>query len=124
MGYRTFTDSQGTEWQAWDIIPRLAERRASDRRLRQLAVARERRAERDRRLSSGPRPTMLGHGLNAGWLCFEGPAEKRRLTPIPSDWLGCPQAQLERYLGSAVPASRVSPVDPQATLGALGRRAG
>src|SRR5687768_4354739 len=36
MSYRLFEDSQGTEWQVWDVVPRLEERRAaveSDRRV-------------------------------------------------------------------------------------------
>ena len=34
MGYRVFTDSQGREWQAWDVVPQLTERRGFDRRVR------------------------------------------------------------------------------------------
>lgn len=121
MGYRTFRDAKGTDWQAWDIIPRLEDRRGRDRRMQQLAVTRERRAERERRLTLGSRPAMLGHGLQAGWLCFEALSEKRRLTPIPADWLACPQPQLELYLGRAVPTARASGARPEATAE---RRAG
>ena len=34
MGYRIFRDSHGTEWQTWDVIPRMGDRRVSERRNR------------------------------------------------------------------------------------------
>jgi hypothetical protein len=109
MGYRIFRDSQGIEWQTWDVIPRLAERRAPERR-RAAAVAAivavERRRAEDRRMVAGRRP-VLSAGLDEGWLCFEATtAEKRRLTPIPVDWLRCDDACLEGYCRQARPAVR------------------
>ena len=38
MGYRVFRDSQGTEWQAWDVVPQLTERREIERRMRAAPV--------------------------------------------------------------------------------------
>jgi hypothetical protein len=32
MPYRTFIDSLGTDWQVWDIVPRLSERRSEEKR--------------------------------------------------------------------------------------------
>lgn len=108
MGYRVFRDSQGTEWQTWDVVPQLAERRAADRRHTPRStvpawVESERRVPNDRRVVTGRR-TVLSEGLDGGWLCFEAPVEKRRLTPIPSDWLRCDEACLERYCKQAKPA--------------------
>jgi hypothetical protein len=108
MGYRIFRDSRGTEWQAWDVVPRLTERRVSDRR----AIAAkpphsDRRSRSDRRILTGHR-TVLAKGLDDGWLCFEAPGEKRRLAPIPSDWLQCGADCLERYCGKAKAARRVT----------------
>ncbi|MEO5818232.1 MAG: hypothetical protein ABIT20_23380 [Gemmatimonadaceae bacterium] len=108
MGYRIFKDSRGTEWQTWDVVPRLGERRISERR----AVATQpphsdRRSPTDRRTLTGHR-SVLTAGLGSGWLCFEAPAEKRRLTPIPSDWLHCTVDGLERYCSEAKVARRVS----------------
>lgn len=106
MGYRIFRDSSGTEWQTWDVVPRLAERRVRDRRMRALPPPREeRRRAVDRRLLTGRRP-MLSAGLDCGWLCFEAPVEKRRLTPIPADWMNCPSNRLEEYCREAKPARR------------------
>jgi hypothetical protein len=110
MGYRVFRDSQGTEWQTWDVVPHLTERRATDRRRAAVAAAMpavERRATPDRRMGAGRRP-LLSAGLDAGWLCFEAPSEKRRLTPIPADWLRCDEACLEHYCRQARPAMRAS----------------
>jgi hypothetical protein len=114
MGHRFFRDSRGTEWQAWDVVPQLAERRTGDRR-RVASAGRlgpgvlERRRRPERRTTNGRR-SVLTAGLDDGWLCFEAPAEKRRLTPIPQDWLRCDDACLERYLGDARPVRRSSVV--------------
>jgi hypothetical protein len=106
MGYRIFTDSAGVEWQAWDIVPRLAERRARERRVAREAIARERRIVNERRLLQTER-AVLSHGLNGGWLCFEAAVEKRRLAPIPPDWQRCGVVRLEEYLRAAVRAPRL-----------------
>jgi len=108
MGYRVFRDSQGTEWQAWDVVPQLTERREIERRVRMDPLEHvDRRREPDRRVIKGRRP-MLTAGLDGGWLCFENPIEKRRLTPIPADWTRCTAEALERYLKSAKRAPRPS----------------
>jgi hypothetical protein len=112
MGYRVFTDSQGREWQTWDVVPQLAERRAEERRRRDMAPpsAVERRRASDRRVVAGRRP-MLSAGLDGGWLCFEARAEKRRLTPIPADWLRCDDDCLENYCRQAKPARTSIAID-------------
>ena len=118
MGYRVFRDSQGIEWQTWDVIPHLAERRASERRRAQLVAAIvdvERRRSSDRRVLAGRRP-VLSAGLDEGWLCFEATTGKRRLTPIPHDWLHCDEACLERYCREARPAVRISSAVDISTL--------
>lgn len=122
MGYRVFTDSKGVEWQTWDVVPRLADRRAAERRRAERgvppeAVDVERRRRQERRVTSGRRP-MLSAGLDGGWLCFEAPVGKRRLAPIPSDWLRCDDACLERYCRQATPARTSIAIDIS-TLGDL-----
>ena len=110
MGYRSFKDSNGVDWDAWDVIPTLAERRVEDRRHgRQWIPFRDRRRA-DRRILMGRRAVMAS-GLAGGWLCFEGGAEKRRLSPIPSDWSRCPDEQLEAYCRSARPVRRSAEID-------------
>ena len=110
MGHRIFRDSRGTEWQAWDVVPRPEERRVNgyDRRARAVApLFKDRRMRIERRILIGHR-SVLTSGLDRGWLCFEANAGKRRLSPIPGDWLRCPNAQLEQYCARATPARGMS----------------
>jgi len=77
MGYRTFRDSKGTEWQAWDVVPQLTERREIERRVQRAPVEHaDRRRQPDRRVIKGRRPTLTA-GLDSGWLCFENAGDPR-----------------------------------------------
>src|SRR5512138_535623 len=77
MGYRVFRDSQGTEWQAWDVVPQLTERREVERRVRIAPVEHaDRRRAQDRRVIKGRRP-ILTAGLDRGLLCFENASDNR-----------------------------------------------
>jgi hypothetical protein len=108
MGYRVFKDSRGTEWQTWDVVPRLGDRRVSDRRTVSAQPPHsDRRSRTDRRIVAGQR-AVLTQGLDCGWLCFEAPSEKRRLSPIPSDWQSCGVDCLEQYCAQAKVARRIS----------------
>jgi|SRR5687767_4413628 len=103
MAYRTFRDSAGTDWQVWDIVPHLSERRANEsteRRMLDVAIPFPNRRRESRRLTETRRNILRGTYAR-GWLCFEAPVGKRRLTPIPSDWTSCTDGCLERYLRSA-----------------------
>jgi hypothetical protein len=115
MGYRVFKDVNGTEWQTWDVVPQLSERRVSDRRRMRMPPPNVERRSVDRRVTSGRRP-VLSAGLDGGWLCFEASVEKRRLTPIPADWLRCGDERLEEYLHQAKPALRASTAVDISTL--------
>ncbi len=106
MAYRIFRDSRGTEWQTWDVVPRLEERRVNDRRSRVASpLQSDRRSRLDRRIVAGHR-SVLASDMNAGWLCFAAEEEKRRLSPIPDDWQRCTSARLEQYCTEATPARR------------------
>jgi hypothetical protein len=129
MAYRSFRDASGREWEAWDVIPRLAERRVEQRRQDETPAAdapqmetseeAERRVRNERR-QVGQRRVMLG-GLERGWLCFEHATEKRRLAPIPPDWPRCDDERLDRYCQAAKPIRR--PDSKLATLPASGAQA-
>jgi hypothetical protein len=45
--------------------------------------------------------------LLEGWLIFEGPGERRRLTPIPPHWDALPEPELERLRVRALPSMRL-----------------
>lgn len=107
MGYRDFRDTAGNAWMAWDVVPHMVERRHGPRRqstpaASMAAMGSERRLGIDRRMVRSTR-ARLGDGMDAGWLCFECGNEKRRLAPIPADWMRCGEQQLAAYCEQASP---------------------
>jgi hypothetical protein len=106
MAYRSFRDEEGRPWEAWDVTPQLQERRRADRRAGSAAAANgaDRRVRSERRMRGNARAALAG--LEQGWLCFEAPREKRRLSPIPSDWVRCDEARLREYCRQAKPSGR------------------
>ena len=106
MGFRTFLDSSGREWAAFDVVPRAEERRRFERReMSHLADATDDRRDHDRRVTVGGR-SSLASGVNSGWLCFERGVDRRRLAPIPDNWQRCSDRELEDYCRSARPVHR------------------
>jgi hypothetical protein len=114
MPYRTFVDTDGLEWQVWDIVPRLTERRSDDSTERRVDIVPTPFADRredSRRLTVSRRAVLRG-SYAQGWLCFECAKEKRRLSPIPLDWNTCSEKLLEVYSRHAEPVP-----GPQRTCG-------
>lgn len=108
MALRTFLDSAGNEWLAFDVVPRADERRRFDRRSPDEARSDvEDRRDLDRRLTVGGR-SLLASSVSDGWLCFERGADRRRLCPIPENWNRLSDAELEAHCQSARPVRRVS----------------
>ena len=107
MSLRSFTDSAGNEWQAFDVVPRSQERRRYERRASGETPRSEieERRDIDRRLTVGSAAIVSG---TEGWLCFERGSDRRRLSPIPDDWRRCNDAQLESYCRAARPVRRNS----------------
>ena len=56
---RQIRDAAGVEWLVYEVTPASGEWRSIE---------------------------SLPEGYRSGWLCFESPTEKRRLTPLPSGW--------------------------------------
>jgi hypothetical protein len=112
MGFRTFQDSDGAEWQAYDVVPRSdEERREGDRRSGEYALPEtdgDRRLN-DRRVTVGRQPALLARAAN-GWLCFDRAdgTERRRLSPIPEGWSRASDEDLEQWRQEARPAARLS----------------
>ena len=102
MPYRTFEDSTGGEWQVWDVVPRLTERRLveGDRRVEITPIAFADRRRDERRLSNNYRTVLRGSYAH-GWLCFDNGTAKKRLSPIPGDWTTCDEHTMEAYLRAA-----------------------
>jgi hypothetical protein len=108
MPYRAFDDSTGKEWQVWDIVPRLNERRSGepDRRVRTVVIPfADRRRDERRVATTTARRAVLRGSYAYGWLCFDNGQEKRRLTPIPDDWTTCDDERIEDYLLQATPVA-------------------
>jgi hypothetical protein len=52
----------------------------------------------------------LPHALPDRWLCFQCADEKRRLHPVPHEWPGCSDGELDAFRLSAEPvAARRTP---------------
>lgn len=98
MAYREFIDADGVEWQAWEVIPSSAERRAMGERRFSGRHARDRRVRTQVRV-------RMDRGLAEGWLVFESAAEKRRLRPIPGGWSTLTDEQLAALVRSATTSS-------------------
>jgi len=79
---RAFTDSTGTEWRVWDVLPSATTQSFS--------------------AGLGGLSSLMGTAYATGWLCFESSAEKRRLAPIPEDWSVSGERELERMKERAV----------------------
>jgi len=90
---REFTDKKGTRWRAYDVYPAgpSAAVGSMDPRERVNAFPSREHAQ--------------------GWLCFESTSEKRRLTPIPTEWELCDPRRLEELCDAAGYVSRVKPRD-------------
>lgn len=102
MPHREFSDPEGTQWQAWEVIPSTAERRESGERRFGARDSRDRRTHRQFRVE-------LDDGMARGWLVFESATEKRRLFPVPDDWAECTDEQLARMCARADAAPRSAP---------------
>src|SRR5206468_9908211 len=107
---KSFTDSKGVEWFAFDVMPRADERRSYDRRRERAEPLEEDRRAEDRRVSvGGQRPPRL----TKGWLCFERDGERRRLQPIPDRWSALSDVELEKLLETAT----IAPVRKRPSAG-------
>ena len=109
MAFRDFVDSDGLEWQAFDVIPRTTERRTAERRSGETRAVEEgaetERRESDRRFVGTGRATLTST-VRSGWLVFERGAERRRLSPIPENWQRLTDSELDAYLRVARPVDQ------------------
>jgi hypothetical protein len=78
---RTFRDAAGVEWTVYEV------RRSSD---------------------DQSNWGYLPRGFRFGWLCFESPKGKRRLSPVPDGWRSLDEDNLVEMLGRATPVMPLS----------------
>lgn len=55
----------------------------------------------------GGRSELLPAAMRKGWLVFESPGERRRLSPIPAGWETLPEQGLLLLCAEAVPAAQL-----------------
>jgi len=80
------------------VHPSSIERRKAERRspVENAVHLIEQRVLGDRRSSRGTRGEISSE-YSAGWLCFASDGEKRRLVPVPVNWMSANDAQLAEW---------------------------
>ncbi len=113
-GYRKYSDSWGRTWEVWMVHPSSIERRGIERRtqVENAVYLIEQRLVGERRKVVGTRVAIASE-YNNGWLCFTRDGERRRLAPIPTNWLSANENQLAEWCRAAKRVVRCGPTwDP------------
>lgn len=97
-GYRLFPDARGQMWEVWMVHPSSIERRRMERRspVENAVFLIEQRVMGDRRIALGSRG-FVATKYSSGWLCFASGGEKRRLVPVPVNWMSANDAQVAEW---------------------------
>ena len=97
-GYRTFLDARGKVWEVWMVHPSSIERRKMERRspIENAVHLIEERVLGDRRANAGTRGAVATE-FSTGWLCFASDGEKRRLAPVPVNWMSANDSQVAEW---------------------------
>jgi len=97
-GYRTFLDARGKVWEVWMVHPSSIERRKMERRspVENAVHLIEQRVLGDRRANVGTRGQVASE-YSGGWLCFASDGEKRRLAPVPVNWMSANDSQVAEW---------------------------
>jgi len=96
------------------VHPSSIERRDTARRSRveNAVYLIEQRLVGDRRKTPGARVAIASEYSN-GWLCFTRDGERRRLAPVPTNWLSAIETQLAEWCRAANRVVRSGPTwDP------------
>lgn len=94
MTHRKIKDGLGRAWDVWEVYPSAVEQRMSGEYPAVPdgdASTREKREVRIR----------VPSALQDGWLAFQSGKDRRRLTPIPEQWVTLDDEELVRLLGCA-----------------------
>jgi hypothetical protein len=71
--HRVFVDGHGERWDIWAVYPK----------------------------ARGTPSSVLRGTFREGWLCLESPSQKRRLSPIPSEWESLSEQELGELCAKA-----------------------
>ena len=113
-GYRSFLDARGRPWEVWMVHPSSIERRKMERRtpVENAIFLIEQRVLGDRRSHSRGR-TAVASEYSSGWLCFASNGEKRRLAPVPVNWMSANDSQVAEWCRIATRVVKCGPTwDP------------
>jgi hypothetical protein len=94
MTHRKIKDGLGTPWDVWEVYPSAVERRMSGE------VPAAQRIDG----SAGERrefKVRVPQALQEGWLAFQSGKERRRLAPIPANWISLDDIALLELLSRA-----------------------
>jgi hypothetical protein len=94
MTHRKIKDGDGKAWDVWEVYPSAVEQRMSGEH---PAVSTHDRKKSERR---GLR-VVVPAALQQGWLAFQRDGDRRRLAPIPENWIAMDDAALIALLDSA-----------------------
>lgn len=96
MAHRIFSDASGREWLVWDVYPAASAERENEANSTDIEVPLGTNRGDPSRWTN-----HLPSAYAGGWLCFENGEDRRRLAPIPSDWLTVPDAKLAELVEHA-----------------------
>jgi hypothetical protein len=114
-GYRTFLDPRGRLWEVWMVHPSSIERRKMERRspVENAVFLIEQRVMGDRRATPAGARSAVASEFSSGWLCFASNGEKRRLAPVPVNWMSANDGQVAEWCRIAQRVMKCGPTwDP------------
>jgi hypothetical protein len=114
-GYRSFLDARGRLWEVWMVHPSSIERRKMERRspVENAVFLIEQRVLGDRRAQPSSRAAVATE-FSSGWLCFTSKGEKRRLAPVPVNWMSANDSQVAEWCRIAKRVVKCGPTwDPE-----------
>lgn len=94
MTHRKFKDGSGRAWDVWEVYPSAVEQRMSGE---YPAIQNDDGSPAEKREVRIRVPSAL----QDGWLAFQAGEERRRLAPIPADWISLEDDALLRLLACA-----------------------
>ena len=94
MTHRKIKDGVGRRWDVWEVYPSAVEQRMSGEYPAVNAGKPSQPGKREMRI-------RVPSALQEGWLAFQSGNERRRLAPIPENWVALDEEALIRLLARA-----------------------
>jgi len=93
MTHRKIKDGAGRAWDVWEVYPSAVEQRMSGEHP-SVPPGDAPRGRREVRI-------LVPTALQQGWLAFQSGVDRRRLAPIPVNWIDLGEEELINLLGRA-----------------------